>query len=97
MDAALLALIGTIFATIGLEGVKHIFSRGQKKVDAATEMRQELRKEGESLKEEAAKLREEIRNVEKELDAWKEKYFLLLQEYLELKATLAAKEEGEPV
>ena len=92
MDTAILALLGTIFAGVGLEVVKNWFTRGQK-IDAATEIRQELRKEAEDLKADAAALREEIRKVEKELDAWKEKYFLLLQEYLEIKSHLGFKEE----
>lgn len=95
MDAAILALLGTIFAGVGLELVRALLSRGQKRVDAATELRQELRQEGETLKAEAAKLREEIRQVEKELDAWKEKYFLLLQEYLEIKNQLGGRDEGD--
>lgn len=95
MDTAILALLGTIFAGVGLEVIKNWFTRGQKKIDAATEMRQELRKEAEDLKADAAALREEIRKVEKELDAWKEKYFLLLQEYLEIKSQLGIRDEDE--
>jgi len=33
-----------------------------------------------------------MRVVEKDLDAWKEKYFLLLQDYLELKSQFVHKE-----
>lgn len=85
MDVAWVALLGTVFAGAGLKAVEAMLSRGQKKNDAAAQMRDELRKEGEALKAEAAKLREEIRTVEKELDQWKEKYYILLQNYLELK------------
>lgn len=89
MDTAWIALIGTLLGGAGLKIIESFLSRGQKKVDTATAMREELRKESDSLKSDAAKLREEIRQVEKDLDAWKEKYFLLLQEYLEIKSQIA--------
>lgn len=95
MEAAWIALIATLFGGAGLKIIESFLSRGQKKVDAATAMRDELRKEGELLKKEAQTLREEIRTVEKELDAWKEKYFLLLQEFLEIKGQLNAEPEFE--
>lgn len=79
MDTAWIALIGTVFGGAGLKVIEQILSRGQKGADTATQMREELRKE-------SAGLKEELRTVEKELDAWKEKYFLLLQEYLEIKS-----------
>ena len=87
MDPAWIALIGTLLGGgIGIKFLDNILSRGQRKIDAATAMREELRKEGESLKREAAELREEIRKIEKELDSWKEKYYILLQELLELRS-----------
>lgn len=82
MDTAWIALIGTVFGGAGLKIIESFLARGQGKVDAATSMREELRKESTSL-------REELRVVEKDLDAWKEKYFMLLQEYLELKSQFA--------
>lgn len=96
MEPALIALIGTVFAGVGLEAIKSLFSRGQKRSDEAKSMREELRKEGEALKLEASNLREEMRQIEKELDLWKEKYFVLLQQYLEIKAQLGSpKEDGD--
>jgi hypothetical protein len=56
-------------------------AHGQVRQDAATALREELRKESTSL-------REEMRLIEKELDQWKEKYFILMQQYLDLKAQL---------
>lgn len=82
MDTAWIALIGTLLGGAGLKIIESILARGSKKADTATAMRDELRKESVSL-------REELRVVEKELDAWKEKYFLLLQEYLEIKSAMA--------
>jgi hypothetical protein len=79
MDTAWIALVGTVFGGAGLKIIESFLSRGQGRADVASAMREELRKESTSL-------REEMRVVEKDLDAWKEKYFLLLQEYLELKS-----------
>jgi hypothetical protein len=88
MDTAWIALIGTVFGGAGLKAMESILARGSKKVDTATQMREELRKESASLKE-------ELRSAEKELDAWKEKYFLLLEEYLEIKSHIVSP-PGEP-
>lgn len=87
MDTAWIALIGTVFGGAGLKLIESFLARGQGKSDAAAAMRDELRKESTTL-------REELRVVEKDLDAWKEKYFLLLQEYLELKSQIA---NDEPI
>jgi len=89
MDTAWIALIGTVFGGAGLKFTEQILSRGQGKADAATAMREELRKESTAL-------REEMRVVEKDLDAWKEKYFLLLQDYLEIKSQFTHKETEPP-
>jgi GrpB-like predicted nucleotidyltransferase (UPF0157 family) len=86
IDTAIIALIGTVFGGAGLKTVETFLTRGQKKTDEAAILREELRKE-------ATSLREELRAVEKELDSWKEKYFLLLQEYLELKGKLLQQPE----
>lgn len=88
MDAAWIALVATLFGGAGLKAIESFLSRGQKRVDTATALREELRKEGESLKKEAATLREEIRSVEKELDSWKEKYFGLMEQFIEIKNEL---------
>lgn len=94
MEATWIALIGTVLGGPAvLKFIEWIMGRGKTKQDAATAMREELRKESESLKLDAANLREEIRRVEKEMDDWKEKYFTLLQQYLEVKAQLMSKDE----
>lgn len=79
MDVAWIALIGTLAGGAGLKIVESILARGGKKRDDATAMREELRKD-------QAALKEELRTAEKELDLWKEKYFLLFQEYIEVKS-----------
>lgn len=97
MEAAWIALIGTVLGgPLIAKVIDWLLSKGQKKTDAETAMRHELRKEADGLKQEALTLKEEIRQVEKELDQWKEKYFSLLQEYAELKGRLASsRPEGE--
>lgn len=89
MEAAWIALVATLFGGAGLKTIEGFLARGQKKDDAAKQIREELRQEGQTLKQEAVTLREEIRQVEKELDNWKERYFVLLQEHLEIKAKCA--------
>lgn len=84
MDTAWIALIGTLFGGVVLKLIEAILARGGQKEDAATSMREELRKD-------STELRAEIRAVEKELDQWKEKYFLLLQDYLDIKSEMAHK------
>lgn len=79
MDTAWIALIGTLFGGVALKVLESYFTRAGKKIDLATDLRTELRTESQHLKE-------EIRAAEKDLDQWKEKYFTLLQEFLELKA-----------
>lgn len=91
MDTAWVALLGTIFAGAGFKVIEFILSKNQRKVDTATALREELRKESQAL-------REEMRTVEKALDEWKDKYYTLLQNYLDLKSTLekpGKDEEGE--
>lgn len=79
MDTAWIALIGTLFGGVVLKLIESILARGNNRIDYATNMRDELRKDSVALKE-------ELRQAEKDLDGWKEKYFLLLQEYLEVKS-----------
>lgn len=87
IDTAWIALIGTVFGGAGLKVIEKVLSSGQGKIDAATQLRDELRKESTAL-------REEIKAVEKELDQWKEKYFMLLQEFLEIKSHIAHIDPG---
>ena len=65
------SLLGTVFGGVGMKLIDRFFARGEKKVDDAAKLRKELWDELNSL-------REEVRNMRKELDGWKEKYFLVL-------------------
>jgi hypothetical protein len=78
-----IALIGTVAGGIGLKITESILSRGTKKADTATAMRAELRQE-------SVALREELRAVEKELDEWRDKYYELMQELVDVKSSLGA-------
>jgi predicted nuclease with TOPRIM domain len=86
IDTAWIALIGTVMGGAGLKLVESVLSRGTVKEDIATELRQELRSETKELKE-------HLRLLDHEVDIWKEKYFVLLGEYLELKAKVDKKQE----
>jgi len=81
MDTAWIALIGTVSSGVVLKVAESILSKGSKKQDTATEMREELRKE-------SADLKEELRKVDHELDEWKDRYYALFKEYIELKTLL---------
>lgn len=85
MDVAWIALIGTVFGGAGLKAIESMLSRSSTKIDAAAAMREELRKDAQAN-------RELLRQLDKELDAWKEKYFILMQEYLEMKSDLAERQ-----
>lgn len=88
IDTAWIALIGTVMGGAGLKVVESFLTKGQSKTDIATELRIELRTE-------AGELKEEIRRVGKEVDQWKEKYFLLLQEYLEVKTRIETQQKDK--
>lgn len=88
METAWIALIATIFGGGGLKIIEHFLGRHNTADVTAASMREELRKDGQSLKVETHNLREEIRAVERELDQWKEKYFTLVEEYMEAKLQL---------
>lgn len=88
IDTAWIALIGTVMGGAGLKVVESFLTKGQSKTDIATELRTELRSE-------AIELKEELRRVGKEVDQWKEKYFLLLQEYLEVKTRIETQQKDK--
>lgn len=73
MEAAWIALIGTLFGGVVLKFMEKFLARSGEKQDYATKIRDEIRKDLTQSKEEA-------RLLEKELDEWKMKYYLLLEE-----------------
>lgn len=77
---AWIALVGTLLGgPVVIKFIDWLLGRGKVKDDAASQIREELRKDIESAKKEAASCREEMRTVERELDKWKERYFTELE------------------
>lgn len=70
---AWIALVGTLFGGVALKAIEKYLARGGEKVDIATKMRDEIRKD-------LAEAKNEARLLEKELNEWKMKYYLLLEE-----------------
>lgn len=94
-----LALVGTLFGSAGLKVIEHWLSRAKSKEDSASKMRDELRQEidrkakdyaGEldRLRVEINRLDSEKDDIEKQLDAWREKYWALMEENYQIKAEL---------
>ena len=90
MNSAIIALIGTIFGGAGLKVIEALLNRSKNKMDErkseadiATGMREELRKE-------VASLKDELRRVEGELDTWRQKYYDLLEQFIQVKNSLDA-------
>jgi predicted nucleic acid-binding Zn-ribbon protein len=78
-----LALLGAVLGGSGLKVIEAWLNRSKEKDDAASQLRNELRGEIRSL-------RDELKNVEDELDKWRGKYYELLDEFVRAKGDLAA-------
>ncbi len=76
-----LAIFGTAILGGILKIVESWLSKNKNKDDTAIVLRNELRKDLEDL-------RGEIRTAEKDSDTWREKYYLLKEEYLGIKSEL---------
>lgn len=74
----IIALVGTMFGGAGLEFIKRWLGKAKERDDTATALRNELRGELTSIKQELAA-------VEKELDEWKTKYYDVVEKYLTVK------------
>lgn len=81
LTVPIIALIGTVLGGVGLKIIEHILSRGKTRDDTASQLRGELRAEVESL-------RQEIHKVESDVEQWREKYYLLLEQFLVMKLKL---------
>lgn len=75
---AWIALIGAVFGGAGLKLVEHLVNRSKLRIDAAADIREELREEINSL-------RKEVRVLSSDLDEWKNKYYLLLERFNRMK------------
>ena len=74
IDAAWIALIGTLCGGLGLKLLEHWLGKSKVKMDEAGKLRDELRIEINAL-------REEQRLLEQELNKWKLDYFDLRDKY----------------
>lgn len=75
MDPAWIALIGTVVGGVGLKVIEHWLGRNKVKTDDATQIRDELRQE-------ITALRGEIKQLEADVDKWREQYYALMEKYL---------------
>ena len=75
IDGAWLALIGTIFGGAGLKSVDSWLGRSRVRQEQELSLREELRSEITSIREELAKSKVEELRLETELDAWKTKFY----------------------
>src|SRR5690349_9091125 len=81
VDPTVVALVGTIMGGVGLKVVEHWLSKGKVKVDDAARLRDELRLEITTQKE-------EIRQLEAEVEKWRKEYYDLFQKYMSLETDL---------
>lgn len=81
IDPAWIALIGTLCGGIGLKVAEHWLGKNKVKVDAATQMRDELRFE-------ITAQREEIKDLETDVEKWRSDYYDLRDKYIQLQTEL---------
>lgn len=75
IESTWIAFGGTVFGGVGLKVVEHWLGRNKIKVDDAQQIRNELRLEITSQ-------REEIRELEAEVKNWRDQYYEVLQKYM---------------
>ena len=78
---AVISLIGMVVGAPLLELVKKMLGKPKEKDDAAKSLRDEIRADLKSCKEDVALLRKEIDQLESEVEHWREKYFTLQIEH----------------
>lgn len=81
MDAAWIALIGTVFGGVGLKVVDHYLSKNKVRIDDAARIRDELRIE-------ITTLREDITKIEAERDKWRADYYDLRDKIADLQVQI---------
>lgn len=88
MEPALIALIGTIFGGAGVKLAEKLLNRKRERHDLAADIREELRKDLESVRLELQRTAEALKEARNDLDGWKEKYYTLLEEMINLKTKI---------
>lgn len=81
LDPAWIALIGTIFGGAGLKIAEHWLGKNRIKIDDASKIRDELRLE-------IAAQKEEIKDLEVQVEKWRNDYYALRDKYVELQTEL---------
>lgn len=76
LDPAWIALIGTLCGGIGLKLLEYWLGRSKVKIDEATKIRDELRRDMEAL-------RTENRQLELDVDKWRREYYDLRDKNIE--------------
>lgn len=74
LDPAWIALIGTLCGGLGLKLLEHWLGKSKIKIDEASKLRDELRIE-------IVSQREEIKTLEAEVDRWRKDYYDLRDKY----------------
>lgn len=77
IDPAWLALVGTVFGGAGLKLLEVWLGRSKVRIDEAANLRNELRVE-------IVSLRDEVRSLEGEVDKWRQDYYDLRDRYATL-------------
>lgn len=80
MDPTLIALIGTVMGGVGLKVVEHYLGKSKVRIDDATQIRNELRLEIDAL-------RAENRQLEVEVDKWREDYYNIYRKMINVRTT----------
>lgn len=81
IDPAWIALIGTLCGGVGLKVAEHWLGRNKIRIDDASRIRDELRLE-------ITAQREEIKQLEADVDKWREEYYNLRDKYINLQTEL---------
>lgn len=82
----LIALVGTIFGGVGLKITERWLNRAKEKNDTAKQIRDELRTDMATYRQEILNLKAEVDKVEKEVNEWQDKYYELRDRYSQLNA-----------
>lgn len=75
------ALGAAVTGTGGLKLIEMWLGRSGKKNDQDKQLRDELRSESSGLRAQIETLKEELRQTEKQMDEWKEKYWTIFMEF----------------
>jgi predicted RNase H-like nuclease (RuvC/YqgF family) len=81
IDPAWIALIGTVFGGVGLKMAERALGRSKERSDDATQIRDELRIE-------IVSQRDEIKALEAEVEKWRAEYYNLRDQHVKMQTEL---------